>query len=1126
MILNKKLLRRFLRSTRAVSEVVGDILLLAISISMAISLSVYIFNLIPSEENKAINYDVKAYLLPAGSSGEYKLIIERVSGDLLPEPSDVSVILRNSSATLGLSYNSSESIVGQKYVYDVLGGTIYPGNKYQIDVIDKSANTMIISGTISAGYVSYEEEVVGTNDVDIIVLGLTVYDPSDGDNRIVPGEPLEARIYLRILRGSSSIKYVNFTMNFPTYLADILFKTFTDIAIINDTTQENATLSIILTPSSQAPYLLLSLNMTNTSNSTHIIDTEITLRIRDTSDLAPGKYSLYSYVTSSTPSDPITSNNYASDDYIVETQVSNISNINNLAIQDVKLDHKIYPAGSQVSGTIEIANIGNTNITSFSLRISLLQRDDTVQTIKYVDYYVDIANYDSDGILEPNEVINIPISDLQGINNTGGSEQGFKLPEDLVGREYVLKFDAYVPYDADYSNNIWEEPIFLDPAILVIDLSYKESIFWDLISDENWWTDAIDSTTLLDDALIIAFIFRDLGYSVDLLDAESGILYKNDGSTIDAFNGKDFYTWISSVNSDDVYSIIRNYQLVVISNGVSDKDGLANINGFIPRAFGADTNTARSNLEKFFGGINEYVESGGYVLLIGGAWDDLFTENYIKQGSSIWTFFENYLGLDLSAAFSPQSTTDVAGGASKSEANKIVGSNYPFFGHYWFFDDRNTPLVNGEHYAEVDTFPVLYGTGYVRVESVSQESWYVIVGNITRIPTPSGFAESRIMIVGTPLGAILNYPERKDFLSRILTWFFPREYDITLNMIWLNIAYSQPIFAFEMPVYLANMGSKGTNVIVSISLVERSTEMPIYQESDIEYLPPYGTTLKYFSLEKVVTGTGIAYEFASNDILFIVTTKPILTEEAKEAYTRDNVYIMPFFNDAEADLEDDDQANYILDGVSGGITEESPYVFKAISSDTRGDYWAATYSYYYGSDIFTLSEPLFSSASNEHHLLFFSNDGDTIMSLDLSEARFGFIQTLEYALSTRAKFSGMSILDGIDGTMAGVVVTDQVGSNVQLNFYYDRAPFVGGVYGVRLGSGDTSNDVYYSNILWSGRAVVFYDLTPFLQTKNKGSLYFYFDFFWIDSSNNNSDRWDLDNIALICRPENPDKYLV
>ncbi|MCD6157083.1 MAG: type IV pilin N-terminal domain-containing protein, partial [Euryarchaeota archaeon] len=390
MTLNKKLLRRFLRSTRAVSEVVGDILLLAISISMAISLSVYIFNLIPSEENKAINYDVKAYLLPAGSSGEYKLIIERVSGDLLPEPSDISVILRNSSATLGLSYNSSESIVGQKYVYDVLGGTIYPGNKYQIDVIDKSANTMIISGTISAGYVSYEEEVVGTNDVDIIVLGLTVYDPSDGDNRIVPGEPLEARIYLRILRGSSSIKYVNFTMNFPTYLADILFKTFTDIAIINDTTQENATLSIILTPSSQAPYLLLSLNMTNTSNSTHIIDTEITLRIRDTSDLAPGKYSLYSYVTSSTPSDPITSNNYASDDYIVETQVSNISNINNLAIQDVKLDHKIYPAGSQVSGTIEIANIGNTNITSFSLRISLLQRDDTVQTIKYVDYYVDI----------------------------------------------------------------------------------------------------------------------------------------------------------------------------------------------------------------------------------------------------------------------------------------------------------------------------------------------------------------------------------------------------------------------------------------------------------------------------------------------------------------------------------------------------------------------------------------------------------------------------------------------------------------------------------------------------------------------------------------------------------------
>ncbi|MCD6158890.1 MAG: hypothetical protein J7J75_04545, partial [Euryarchaeota archaeon] len=108
------------------------------------------------------------------------------------------------------------------------------------------------------------------------------------------------------------------------------------------------------------------------------------------------------------------------------------------------------------------------------------------------------------------------------------------------------------------------------------------------------------------------------------------------------------------------------------------------------------------------------------------------------------------------------------------------------------------------------------------------------------------------------------------------------------------------------------------------------------------------------------------------------------------------------------------------------------------------------------------------------------------------------------------------------------VVTDQVGSNIKLNFYYNRTPFVGGVYGVRLGSGDTSNDVYYSNILWSGRAVVLYDLTPFLQNKDKSSLYFYFDFFWIDDSDDKNeiiDHWDLDNIAVIYRPENPDKYL-
>ncbi|MCD6256428.1 MAG: hypothetical protein J7J44_09195, partial [Deltaproteobacteria bacterium] len=382
---------------------------------------------------------------------------------------------------------------------------------------------------------------------------------------------------------------------------------------------------------------------------------------------------------------------------------------------------------------------------------------------------------------------------------------------------------------------------------------YKEDIFWDLVKSKNWWTDAIDSTTLLDDASIIAFIFRDLGYSVDLLDAENGILYKNDGSKVNILNGC-FSSWIESADPDDVYSILRNYQLVIISTGVSDENGLtlANIQGFLTCAFGSNTDTARDNMEKFFSGINEYIETGGYVLLIGGAWDDVFSSEYIKQGSSLWIFFENYLGLDLDSALSPQSTTDIRGGTSKLEAKKIIGSDTghsnPFFGHYWFFDDRNTPMVpsgpEGGHYPVVDTFPVLYGTGYAKVESVSQDNWYVVVGNITRISTPSGFIESRVMIVGTPIGAILNYPERKDFLSRIITWFFPREYDITLNMIWLNIAYSGSsyIFAFEMPVYLANMGSEGTNVIVSVSLVERSTGMPIYQESDIEYLPAYGTT--------------------------------------------------------------------------------------------------------------------------------------------------------------------------------------------------------------------------------------------------------------------------------------------
>ncbi|RKZ25466.1 hypothetical protein DRQ26_05825, partial [bacterium] len=623
----KRRIKKLIRSTKGVSEIVGDLLLLTIALSMAVGLAVYIYNLVPTQEEKVIDYDIRAYLVPLGSNNTYQLVIERISGDLLPAPSQLIVKFseKENGTLIPITYNESSSVIGQKYVYDV-NQFLNSSKEYMLDVIDTTTNTLVLSSTLAPGYLSYEEQIIKANEVDIIVLGVVVYDPSDGDNKIVTGAPLDVELSIRIVRGEN-VQNVAFSTTFPTYLGTMLYKTFSTISVLESNITGNAIITSITEPTQSTPYLTVSIDMSSVPNNVSEINLGLKLEIRDTEDLAPGKYTLYARVTSTSPTDPLSYNNFGTDEYIVESPPAaptNITEVTNLAIKDLVLNYTIYPPGSYVSGYIVFENVGSKNITSFDLRISLESEEGGV--IKYVDYKINVSDYDPDGALTLGDEIKVYISQLVGTNNTGEKENGFRLPDSLKGRGYYLRFDAYIPNDIDYINNVWYEAIFLDPAILIVDLSYKETIFWSIVESASYSTQRISSSTILDDSYMIAFILRDLGYSVDVLDAENGILYRDNGTQEYPFGAQtSFDEWIISATPEDILAIFSNYQLVILSTGVSDKDGLGTNLGIDILAFDGD----KTLINKFFEGVNMYIEKEGYTLLIGGAWDDILAPSYL-----------------------------------------------------------------------------------------------------------------------------------------------------------------------------------------------------------------------------------------------------------------------------------------------------------------------------------------------------------------------------------------------------------------------------------------------------------------------------------------------------------------
>ncbi|HHC19488.1 MAG TPA: hypothetical protein ENK81_03705, partial [Euryarchaeota archaeon] len=318
----KRSIKKLIRATKAVSEIVGDLLLLAIALSMAVGLAVYIYNLIPTEEENVMDYDVRAYLVPTGINNTYRLVLERVSGDILPSASQLIVKLADkyNGSTIPISYNESMSVSGQKYVYDV-NQNLDSSKEYVLDVIDTTTNTLILSSTLVPGYLSYEEQIVGADDVDIIVLGVVAYDPSDEDKIIIAGSPLETKVYIKIVRGEN-VQSVVFSLTFPTYMGDTLYKIFNSVSVVpGDSDPDQVVITPIKQPSQESPYLTLAVDMSSIPSNVSEINLWLELEIRDTEDLAPGKYTVYARVTSSTPTDPISYNNFASDDYVVESQL-------------------------------------------------------------------------------------------------------------------------------------------------------------------------------------------------------------------------------------------------------------------------------------------------------------------------------------------------------------------------------------------------------------------------------------------------------------------------------------------------------------------------------------------------------------------------------------------------------------------------------------------------------------------------------------------------------------------------------------------------------------------------------------------------------------------------------------
>ncbi len=1122
--------RRIVRSFKAVSNVVGEVILIAISLSMAFGLAMYIYSLFPTQKQSVVTYNVDVEMVPNvvnGTIQNYTIIVKRISGDLLP-PVQYLVATFNGSRIYPVKY-----VNGTLLEY-VVSKNLTPGVPYKFMLVDELHNRLIVDQSLEVPQVLYYSGLVGPGYVDIAFISLAPYNPSTGQDWIYAGEPLAANLTLLVYRGSSNITNLTMTLHFGySYFSGIINTYYNSIVL--DSIKSSYAITGTWNSTSQTLYLNLSAVPSNVLVIKYIY---LTFTIYDTGGMAPGSYYLTSVLGSSIPQDVYSPNNVASGKfYVYANGTANVTAVN-LAITDVELKAKVLPPGGSLEGTIQVANLGSVNVTSFPLRIELIDPV-THALIKEVDYTIQVSDYIPSGVLAANQYMTLTIQDLEGINPvTGAVEYGFTLPTNLTGKGYTVKFEIPIPNDVDYTNNVWTEEIFLRPSVLVLGLDYPSLIYSSL---EGTPTE-IPSTSMFNDSSLITFLLQDVGYNYTYLDAEAP-----------EFNGLTLSQFLTSITTSAEINLTatewhKEYQLIIVDTGIMDSwygvgSDLATLLGGI------------TNLNTFFAILDKYVDEGGYVWLLGANWDSVFSSTTFASAPYLATFFEEYLGVTFNWSNYTTNYANLLGGTPTQVASgELYGTTLPqWYGQRWMVDSADIPGNAGV----VDLLEVLYGKGVIYT-SFGPSDGYVGVVNATQFVNSTGvLVRPKVAFFGAPVGILVQPPERNDIIMRFLAWFFPQKYEIYLNMIWLNIAYESETFAFEMPVFVENMGYSGVRTMVTVSLVQKSTGYPLYTESKEVYLGPYGQALEYFQLVKVVTGSAIANMFARHDIQFTVYAIPV-PGTAREADLYDNVYVMPFFDDADYSTISQSYLPYVGSEYEAPSTT-SVYSFASPSAINYElgtpdwayytypglfsySFWSFTFTSYYGWYLkYYVGQAFYSSIGSNafainytyytegvltylepgyHYVMAFGNGTSSstgllyLLPINLSQARSAYLITLEY--SAHLTYDPLTST----GMVGAVVWTTTPGAAVSI--VYNQAPAVGYSFGplggVRIGVGNTTSYVYVANYLWSGRAMVLYDLS---NAVGNSTVYVFFDVYLPIGGASYEDGWTLDNLALVYRPSNP-----
>ena len=144
------------RDRRAVSEVIANILLLAITITLFMSIFYWVTNLPPPQSKPRVDISGTLSILPDNSA---YINLTYLNGDPLYGYSTVIYVGINNAVTLSLTLQSggiSDDIfnIGERWIYHDTVNTYSPQSRVEVMIIDTIKNQVIWDSTLQGGYPS------------------------------------------------------------------------------------------------------------------------------------------------------------------------------------------------------------------------------------------------------------------------------------------------------------------------------------------------------------------------------------------------------------------------------------------------------------------------------------------------------------------------------------------------------------------------------------------------------------------------------------------------------------------------------------------------------------------------------------------------------------------------------------------------------------------------------------------------------------------------------------------------------------------------------------------------------------------------------------------------------------